>query len=371
MKKLLFVFAFGATAFCANAQVKVLPSGSVGIGTNNSPGKLQIVGSGADFVFCPSGKTDKKSYFGTNNTGDGGTPWINFYHPAVGYNNVRFKRSIISSDSTLKTDIVPLEDVTDLLKQVKTYSYYYKSDCIDGRQKDYGVLAQELDDVLPDLVDTSMETMFVNYNAFIALLIKGFNEQQAVIEILQATIDQMQAETNQPQIEFGTLQQMVNQHQILINTQQERIDQQQAEISVLQQIVFGQELNLVELHELRNMVNDLRAMMLICCADRGGSNPPPTPNNNQNKIQQGAILYQNIPNPFSANTEISCDIPIVNSNAYIYVYNLQGVELKAFSVTQGYNTVTVYASELPAGMYLYTLVVDNEIIDTKRMILTK
>jgi hypothetical protein len=33
--------------------------------------------------------------------------------------------------------------------------------------------------------------------------------------------------------------------------------------------------------------------------------------------------------------------------------------------------VTVYASELPAGMYLYTLVVDNVIIDSKRMILTK
>jgi len=37
----------------------------------------------------------------------------------------------------------------------------------------------------------------------------------------------------------------------------------------------------------------------------------------------------------------------------------------------GLNTITVQASELPAGMYLYTLVVDNEIIDTKRMILTK
>ena len=82
-------------------------------------------------------------------------------------------------------------------------------------------------------------------------------------------------------------------------------------------------------------------------------------------------MYQNIPNPFSANTEISCNIPEVNNNAYIYVYNLQGIELKSFPVKQGYNTVTVYASELPAGMYLYTLVVVNDIVDTKRMILTK
>jgi hypothetical protein len=37
----------------------------------------------------------------------------------------------------------------------------------------------------------------------------------------------------------------------------------------------------------------------------------------------------------------------------------------------GLNSIIVNGSELPAGMYLYTLVVDNEIIDTKRMILTK
>jgi hypothetical protein len=51
---------------------------------------------------------------------------------------------------------------------------------------------------------------------------------------------------------------------------------------------------------------------------------------------------------------------------------LQGIELKAYPITQtGLNSVTLNGSELQAGMYLYTLVVDNEIIDTKRMILTK
>jgi len=64
-------------------------------------------------------------------------------------------------------------------------------------------------------------------------------------------------------------------------------------------------------------------------------------------------------------------IPIIANHAFIYVYNLQGIELKSFPVTQGFNTITIHGSELPAGMYLYALVVDNEIIDTKRMILTK
>jgi hypothetical protein len=81
---------------------------------------------------------------------------------------------------------------------------------------------------------------------------------------------------------------------------------------------------------------------------------------------------QNTPNPFSSNTEIGCYLPEVKERSVIYIYNLNGVELKSYPITQaGVNTITVNGSELPAGMYLYTLVVDNVIIDTKRMILTK
>jgi len=51
---------------------------------------------------------------------------------------------------------------------------------------------------------------------------------------------------------------------------------------------------------------------------------------------------------------------------------MQGAELKSYPITtKGADSITIQGSELPAGMYLYTLVVNNEIIDTKRMILTK
>jgi len=85
-----------------------------------------------------------------------------------------------------------------------------------------------------------------------------------------------------------------------------------------------------------------------------------------------AILYQNTPNPFSSNTEIVCYLPEATTQATLFIYNLQGAQLLNFPITQaGLNTVIIYGSELPAGMYLYTLVVGNVIIDTKRMILTK
>jgi len=325
--------AMAGMVFCmqnAKAQVKLLTNGNVGIGTNSPYAKFQVNTGTTCITLSPSSEPDIGGY-----NGKSGDTRINFWHPISKYNKLRIKGYVLSSDSTLKTDIVPMENATNILKQIKTYSYYYKSDCVDERQKDYGILAQEIEEILPELIDTAKETMLVNYNAFFAFLIKGFNEQQTVIEQLQT------------------------------------------EVEILQDIVVGQELDLTVLYELQDEVGELRyivnTLQKNCCKDI--IIPPYDRDSNHNKqsqIKDEAILYQNTPNPFSSNTEIYCYVPVINTNAFIYIYNLQGVELMSFPIVQtGYSTVYVYASALPAGMYLYTLVVDGVIIDTKRMILTK
>jgi hypothetical protein len=118
-------------------------------------------------------------------------------------------------------------------------------------------------------------------------------------------------------------------------------------------------------------VFELQKILYSCCNEPEGA---PIPNPLEEPLPQGrlAILYQNTPNPFTADTEIRCYLPTSATQATLFVYNLQGAQLLDFTITRtGLNTITVYGSELPAGMYLYTLVVNNEIIDTKRMILTK
>ena len=164
------------------------------------------------------------------------------------------------------------------------------------------------------------------------------------------------------------------------------IIEQQKHIEALQQVAFMQEVDLNgvgnTMDELQSIVYELQNRIMACCGKDDTTSSDNHKSNNGNyhgnkhsqyPLQQDKpILYQNTPNPFSSNTEISCDIPISFNSAFIYVYNLQGVELMSFPITQtGYSAVTVYASALPAGMYLYTLVVDGVIIDTKRMILTK
>jgi len=84
------------------------------------------------------------------------------------------------------------------------------------------------------------------------------------------------------------------------------------------------------------------------------------------------ILDQNVPNPFNTATTIGYYLPTTVSNASIYVYDMNGVQLKSYSINQrGKGNITIQGSELNAGMYLYALIADGKVIDTKRMILTK
>jgi hypothetical protein len=83
-------------------------------------------------------------------------------------------------------------------------------------------------------------------------------------------------------------------------------------------------------------------------------------------------LFQNNPNPFSVNTEIKMTLPETTKQATLIVYNLEGKQLKDIVVQERGNTKAVIsASELAAGMYLYALIADGKVIDTKRLILTK
>ncbi|HBI81495.1 MAG TPA: hypothetical protein DDY04_06050 [Bacteroidales bacterium] len=85
-----------------------------------------------------------------------------------------------------------------------------------------------------------------------------------------------------------------------------------------------------------------------------------------------ATLEQNTPNPFTQKTEIRFFIPEAFSHAMIYIYNMRGMQIKSISIPEkGYGTITINGSDLQAGMYLYTLIVDGKEVDTKRMILTQ
>jgi hypothetical protein len=90
-------------------------------------------------------------------------------------------------------------------------------------------------------------------------------------------------------------------------------------------------------------------------------------------VKSGAAeLFQNNPNPFSTDTEIKMSLPESARQAQLIVYNMEGKQLKNIQVPErGQASIKISGSELAAGMYLYALIVDGKVVDTKRLVLTR
>lgn len=83
-------------------------------------------------------------------------------------------------------------------------------------------------------------------------------------------------------------------------------------------------------------------------------------------------LMQNNPNPYNEKTEIGFRLPETTRDATIYIYNLQGIQIKSISViNRGSSSIVIQGGDLQAGIYIYTLIADNQVIGSKRMIITK
>ena len=83
-------------------------------------------------------------------------------------------------------------------------------------------------------------------------------------------------------------------------------------------------------------------------------------------------LSQNTPNPFTESTEIDIYLPAGVQSAYLFIYDLTGEEQEEFVLTaRGQIAQTIEGGSLTAGHYIYTLVVDGSVIDSKHLILTK
>lgn len=84
------------------------------------------------------------------------------------------------------------------------------------------------------------------------------------------------------------------------------------------------------------------------------------------------MLKQNNPNPFTENTVIEYALPETVQTANLHIYDMNGTQIEQIALTErGESSVTVNGGQLSAGMYLYSLIADGKVIDTKRMILTR
>jgi hypothetical protein len=88
-----------------------------------------------------------------------------------------------TSDERAKDDITPITDALDKVQQLGGYSFTLKA----TDEKSSGVIAQEVQKVMPELVQEGAEGLLsVQYGNMVGLLIEAIKEQQAQIDELKA-----------------------------------------------------------------------------------------------------------------------------------------------------------------------------------------
>ena len=82
-------------------------------------------------------------------------------------------------------------------------------------------------------------------------------------------------------------------------------------------------------------------------------------------------LYQNTPNPFKEQTIIRFSLADDVKDAAICIFDMTGKTIKRLPISSGMESVSVGGYELGEGMFLYSLIVNGQEIDTKKMVISK
>lgn len=227
-----------------------------------------------------------------------------------------------TSDSTLKTNIQTLTiNAVQKLKQFRaiTYDWITKLDtAMYGTQ--YGFTAQQIQAVMPDLVKTGKDgIMTLNQTAIIPLLVKAIQQQQNTIDSLHKK-DSIQS---------------------------------------------------AQITEILNAINTLSTQVSSCCSNSSIRTTGITGNQTDVELSDKDVitLLQNVPNPYAEQTTITYNVPEQYGFAQIIFKTVDGKIIKAVDITKkGKGQLNVFASDLSQGLYMYTLIVDGKVVDTKKMV---
>jgi len=107
-----------------------------------------------------------------------------------------------SSDEKLKENVVEIDNAINKVKQIRGVEFDWTQDYLEAkggednyfiRKHDVGVIAQEIETVLPEVVGTREDGIkAVKYDRIVALLIQAVKEQQSEIDDLKSQIQNIQ-----------------------------------------------------------------------------------------------------------------------------------------------------------------------------------
>jgi len=219
----------------------------------------------------------------------------------------------IASDRKLKDNVAEINNALTGIMALQPKTYNYKADEYPqfnfDNETHYGLIAQELQTVYPEMVkqsvtydysaedvrSTGVSHLSVDYVSLVPVLIAGMQEQQAIIEAQNDRIEALE--------------------------------------------------------------------IAIAASETKVNNATATPSSNK--------LVSVTPNPTSGATEISYNLDGATNGQIVITDIRSGAVLRTLPVSRGNGSVSFDASDLAAGVYSYTLMVDGNPVSTKKFVVTK
>lgn len=222
-----------------------------------------------------------------------------------------------SSDRSLKQDIADMTSGLDVLKKLQPKSYSYRQ---DGdyklmnlpKGKRYGLIAQDVEQVLPHLVKTT-----------------AFNTSLAARAGKKNSATQPAVPDKKLSFKALNYTELIP---IVIKAVQE-LDEKTKEIDAL-----------------KARIDKLEALLHA----------------NTGTTLSAASLAQAIPNPAKGNTRISYSLPSGASRAQLLLTDATGKLLKSITLNTS-GTVNLDVTGLSSGVYHYSLAIDGKIAETKKI----
>ncbi len=295
----------------SNAGNLDITGGNLSFGLVETPAHAGANTISANSTFVPS--TDNSRSLGTS---------------ALRWNSVwATDGSINTSDERDKSEIKDLDYGIKEIMKLRSAKFKWKD--AEAKGDRLGLIAQELQKILPEVVRdweyrTNEETgaiekvpsarLAVAYSEIIPVLINGIKEQQVSIEAKQEAITELQLKYDQLDTQFEQLKDLI--------------------------IRKG----LITANELTNPLT----------------------------ASGKAMLGQSVPNPSGGSTELPYFLPDNVTQALIKITSINGTTLRTYPISgRGASQLTINARDLPAGIYIYTLMVNGKSFQSKKMIIAR
>jgi FtsZ-binding cell division protein ZapB len=245
--------------------------------------------------------------------------------------------SIVTSDGKLKTDVKDLKEALSIVKSLKGKTYNWSSEfqkktgVDNGRH--IGFIAQEIREVLPELViEDENRQLGVNYTELIPVLVEAIKEQQNQIDALKSG---------------NKVSSIASSSNVDIDAMNKEMNQLKSENQM-----FKEKFELLE-----------KSISLLCESGCAGLEKA------KQNVEDVDALYQSIPNPTDNEALINFYLSKKYNNVSIQINSLEGKSMETIMLdgSQGKGSVKIQLGHYAAQTYFYSLIVDNKVVDTKKL----